>query len=131
VSPDALDTFLSGIRSDAGPTVIEVDAAVRSAAPLHSAIKWRQLLYGLDGDFHHWVCAIAVSKNRVTLNFYFGGLLPDSEGAFRVGTSKFMRMLDFDTPESVDAGLIGRRVRDALEQLEYFKANWKRIQAEG
>jgi hypothetical protein len=131
VGTDALDTFLGGARPDAGPIVVEIDAAVRSVAPLDSAIKWRQLLYGLNGDFHHWICAIAVSKHRVTLNFHFGGLLADPEGVFRAGTSKFMRMLDFDTPESVDAELIARRVTDALEQLEYFKANWKRIQAEG
>ena len=130
MSSDALNTFLSGVRSDAGPIIIEIDAAVRSVAPLDSAIKWRQLLYALNGDFHHWICAIAVSKKRTTLNFHFGGLLPDPEGAFRAGTSKFMRMLDFDTPGSVDAALIGRTVGDALTQLEYFKANWQRIQAE-
>ena len=128
---DALDTFLTGIRPDAGPVVVEIDAAIRSVASLDSAIKWHQLLYGLYGDLHHWICAIAVSKNRVTLNFHFGGLIDDSEGVFRVGTSKFMRMLDFDTPGSVDAALISRKVTCALEQLEYFKANWKRIQAEG
>lgn len=130
MSEATLDEFLAGVRLDAASTIVTIDAAVRAAAPLGSIIRWRQLLYGLDGDYHHWICAIAVSKGRVTLNFHFGGLLPDPEGAFRVGTSKFMRMLDFDVPDSVDAGLIGRRVCDALEQLEYFKANWKRIQEE-
>ena len=41
-----------------------------------------------------------------------------------------MRMLDFESPDSVDVDLIGRRISDALSQLEYFKANWKRIQQE-
>jgi hypothetical protein len=127
---DARNAFLGGVRPDAAPVVVAIDAAVRAAAPLDSAVKWRQLVYALDGDFHHWICAVAVSKKRVTLNFHFGGLLPDPEGAFRAGSSKFMRMLDFDTPASVDAGLIGRRVRDALAQLDYFKANWQRIQQE-
>jgi hypothetical protein len=131
VSDSALDEFLAGVRPDAAPTVIAIDAAVRAAAPLDTTIRWHQLLYGLGEDFHHWICAIAVSKNRVTLNFHFGGLIPDPEGAFRAGKSKFMRMLDFDTPGNVDATLIGRRINDALEQLEYFKANWKRIQQEG
>lgn len=130
MSLDALDTFLTGVRSDVGPVVVEIDAAIRRAAALDSAIKWRQLIYGLDGELHHWICAIAVSKNRVTLNFHFGAMLDDSEGAFRTGTSRFMRMLDFDTPESVDAALISHKVTCALEQLEYFKANWRRIQAE-
>ena len=77
------------------------------------------------------ICAIAVSKTRVTLNFHFGGLLPDPEVAFRAGSSKFMRMLDFDAPGNVDAHLISRRVADALARLEYFKRNWQRIQGEG
>lgn len=131
VGEDALHTFVSGVRADAVPVVQAINEAVLEAAPLDSALKWRQLVYGLEGDFHHWICAIAVSKSRVSLNFHFGGLLPDPEDAFRAGSSKFMRMLDFETPESVDSALIGRRVGDALERLDYFKANWKRIQQEG
>lgn len=42
-----------------------------------------------------------------------------------------MRMLDFESVEDVDAGLIGRRVREAATRLEYSKANWERIQREG
>lgn len=126
-----LDDFLAQVRPDAALAVTAIDAAVRAAAPLDSIIRWRQLLYGLNGDFHHWICSVAVSKSRVTVNFHFGGLLPDPEHAFRAGSSKFGRMLDFDEGDSVDAGLIGRRVSDALAQLEYFKANWKRIQQGG
>jgi hypothetical protein len=113
------------------PVVLAVDDAVLGVVPLDSAIKWRQLVYAMEGDFHHWLCAIAVTKKRVTLNFHFGALLDDPEGAFRAGSSKFMRMLDFESVEGVDAGLVGRRVRDAASRLDYFKANWQRIQREG
>lgn len=130
VSDSALEEFLGQVRRDAAPAVTAIDAAVRAVAPLDSIIRWRQLLYGLDGDFHHWICSVAVSKSRVTVNFHFGGLLPDPEHAFRAGSSKFGRMLDFDDEGDVDAGLIGRRVADAVSKLEYFKANWKRIQQE-
>jgi hypothetical protein len=130
VNSTSLDEFLAGVRPEAAPTVISRDAAVRGAAHLDSAIKWRQLLYGVQGDFHHWICAIAVSKSRVTLNFHFGSLLADPEEAFRSGSSTFMRMLDFETADDVDAALIGRRIADALANLEYFKADWKRIQQE-
>ena len=125
----ALSEFLAGARPDAAPVVSAIDAAIRAAAPLESAIKWRQLTYGVGGDFHRWICAIAVTKKRVTLNFHFGALLADEEGAFRQGTSKFMRMLDYTSPAEVNAGLIGRRVVDAVSRLDYFKANWQRIQA--
>lgn len=129
----ALAEFLAGVRPDAAPIVAALDAAIRAAAgaaaPLASAIKWRQLTYGVDGDFHHWICAIAVTKKQVTLNFHFGALLADPEGAFRQGTSKFMRMLDYPALDAVDASLIGRRVTEAIARLDYFKANWQRIQA--
>lgn len=129
MSESALAEYLAGARPDAAPIVTAIDAAIRAAAPLATAIKWRQLTYGVDGDFHHWICALAVTKKQVTLNFHFGALLADPEGAFRQGTSKFMRMLDYTSPEAVDAGLIARRVTEAVARLDYFKANWQRIQA--
>jgi hypothetical protein len=125
----ALSEFLASARPDPAPIVVAIDAAIRAAAPLQSAIKWRQLTYGVDGDFHHWICAIAVTKKQATLTFHFGALLADPEGAFRQGTSKFMRTLDYTSPAAVDAGLITRRVIEAVSQLDYFKANWQRIQA--
>jgi len=125
----ALSEYLAGARSDAAPIVAAIDAAIRTAAPLESAVKWRKLTYAVGGDFHHWICAIAVTKKQVTLNFHFGALLADPEGAFRQGTSKFMRMLDYTSPAAVDAGLIARRVLEAVARLDYFKANWQRIQA--
>lgn len=125
----ALSEFLAGARPDAAPIVAAIDAAIRVAAPLDSAVKWRQLTYGVGGDFHHWICAIAVTRKQVTVNFHFGALLGDPEGAFRQGTSKFMRMLDYTSPGDVDAGLIGRRVVEAVSRLDYFKANWQRIQS--
>jgi len=127
---DALGRFISEKRADAGPVAVALDAAIRGTAPLDVAIKWRQLVYALGGDFHHWVCAVAVNNTRVTLNFHFGALLPDPERVFRAGTSTFMRMLDFESADDVDAALIARRVNDALGQPEFFKANWRRMQQE-
>lgn len=129
MNDSVLSEYLAGARPGVAPIVIALDAAIRAAAPLASAIKWRQLTYATDGDFHHWICAIAVTKKQVTLNFHFGALLADPEGAFRQGASKFMRMLDYTAPEAVDAGHITRRVTEAIARLDYFKANWQRIQA--
>lgn len=127
---DALGRFISEKRADAGPVVVALDAAIRGTAALDVDIKWRQLVYALGGDFHHWICAIAVNKTRVTLNFHFGALLPDAERVFRAGTSTFMRMLDFESADDVDAALVAEWVNDALGQLEFFKVNGKRIQQE-
>lgn len=125
----ALAEFLAGTRPDAAPVVAAIDAAIRAAAPVESAIKWQKLTYAVNGDFHHWICAVTVTKKQVSLNFHFGALLADPEGLFRQGTSKFMRMLDYPSAEAVDADLIAGRVLEAISRLDYFKANWKRIQA--
>lgn len=125
----ALSTFLEKVRPDAHATVTALDVALRRAAELQSAIKWGKLTYAADDDFHHWICAVSVGKKQVTLTFHFGGLLPDPDGTFREGASKFLRMLDFDSPESVDPTAIARTVGDALGKLDYFKANWKAISA--
>lgn len=125
----ALEKFLVDVRPDAESIVVAIDSAIREAADLDSAIKWHQLTYAVGGDFHHWICAMKVTKKVVVLNFHFGSLLADPEGAFRQGTSAFMRMLDFASPSEVDAGLIGRRVVEAVSRLDYFKENWRKIQA--
>jgi len=125
----ALSAFLAKVRPDAEATVIALDHAIRESAELDTAIKWGKLTYAAAGDFHHWICAMSVSKKQVTLAFHFGGLLPDPEGSFREGASKFLRMLDFDSPASVDMALVARTISDALGELDYFKKNWKAISA--
>lgn len=125
----ALDTFLEKVRPEARGTVIAVDEAVRAEAPVTSAIKWGKLTYAVEADFHHWICATSVGKDRVTLTFHFGGLLADPNHAFRSGSSTFLRMLDFPNTDGVDRGLIAETVASALRRLEFFKAHWKEISA--
>lgn len=120
-------TFLAKVRPSANTTVTALDDAVREAGALDAAIKWGKLTYAKGDDFHHWICATSVSKNQVTLTFHFGGLLPDPDRSFREGSSKFLRMLDFTSPESIDTALVAKMVGYALNELDYFKANWKAI----
>ena len=68
-----------------------VDVIGGASVKLDTAVKWRQLTFAKEGDFHHWICAIALSKKSVNLIFHFGGLLDDSTGAFVIGSSKFLR----------------------------------------
>jgi hypothetical protein len=37
------------------------------------AIKWRQLTFAMDQDFHHWICAISITKTCVVSIFASGG----------------------------------------------------------
>jgi hypothetical protein len=123
--------FAEGADPEFAEIVTALDVAiVSSEGRLTPAVKWGHLTYGLDGDFHHWICAIAVTKRWVSLRFHFGGLLSDPDQVFRAGASKFLRSIDYVRAEDVDAGLVDRYVREALSRLDYFKANWKRLSEE-
>lgn len=62
---DALAAFVADVEPQFVPLVIALDEAVVAAMPLDAAIKWHQLVYAVESDFHHWLCAIAVAKKRV------------------------------------------------------------------
>ena len=102
----------------------------KAKKPLDAAIKWNQLTFAKDGDFHHWICALRISKRCVTLSFHFGGLLDDARGVLRAGTSRFLRTLVFATVQEVDEAPIESYVAQAIKKLPYFIENWQAIQQE-
>ncbi|MEW6184058.1 MAG: DUF1801 domain-containing protein [Bacillota bacterium] len=120
---------MSDVDTRFAPVVMALDRAVSDAdSKITAAIKWRQLTYALAGDFHHWICAIAVTKKAVSLRFHFGGLLDDPHNVFRAGSSKFLRSIDFASANDLDPQLVTDYVRRALSRLDYFKANWRKLQ---
>lgn len=124
----ALQTFTAGLSPEFSQTVIQLDQSIHRAAALDSAIKWRQLTYAVDGDYHYWICAINITKKLVTLRFHFGSLLSDPAGVLRKGESQWMRSLDFKPGEEVDRELVGRLVGEAVGKKEEFKERWKKLQ---
>ncbi len=92
---------------------------------LSCEIKWGRLTYGLNGDFHHWICGIAQTKKSVNLIFHFGGILEDKNKYFIIGDSFFLRKLEYTLKNDIDEKVIKNFVKQAIDKLEYFKANWK------
>lgn len=90
-------------------------------------IKWGKPTFGLNGDFHHWICAVQILKNKVSLIFHYGGLLDDEKEKFITGTSKFLRKLEYNSLENIDEGEILGFIQCAIEKFSYFKDNWKKI----
>ncbi len=126
----ALQDYLLTITPDFVPLVAAIDEVLRGEIGLDVAIKWKQPTYAYQGDYHHWICAVAVTRKGVSLRFHFGSLLQDKDGVLRTGTSKFMRSLDYRSLADFNKEL-SAFAREALSRLEYFKANWKEIQAAG
>ncbi len=129
---DVVESFSAGLSLERRAIVDRLASAILDTRhPLTAAIKWRQLTFAVEGDYHHWICGVVVSKAAVSLAFHFGGLLDDPEGRFRIGSSKFGRRLDYHAPDEVDDVVVQRFVDEAVERLPYFRENWRAIQAAG
>ena len=99
-----------------------------SSHTLDMDIKWGQLTFAQNADFNHWICAIKVTKKWVGLVFHFGGLLDDPGRVFKIGASKFIRTIEYQTVKDIDGAVVQGFLAQALDRLPYFKANWKEIQ---
>lgn len=104
-----------------------IEVIDNSHQDMEAEMRWGKPTFGLNGDFHHWICSVQVLKNKVSLTFHFGGLLCDEKNRFMVGTSKFLRKLEYENLESIDEEEIKRFIKMAVEKLPYFKENWKEI----
>jgi len=121
--------FMQGLTPEFAEIVTRLMSTIDSSpVRLDAAIKWKQLTFALQGDFHHWICAISITKKSVGLVFHYGGLLSDPGGIFHAGESKFFRKIEYHTIADVDHAVVLDFVRQAIEKYAYFKENWKQIQ---
>jgi hypothetical protein len=51
--------------------------------------KWGRLTFTRDGDWHHWLCAIAPGRKAVRLLVHKGALLADPRAVWRVTAARF------------------------------------------
>jgi hypothetical protein len=66
-----------------------------AADGIAEAVKWGQFAFTVGGDWHHWLCAIAVTKRGVNLAFHKGALLDDPAGVLH-GAGRYVRQLPYD-----------------------------------
>lgn len=128
--------FTKGFVTEASPEfqkiVIRIIEIMEAAdEKLNCAIKWGQLTYAKNADFHHWIVGIKVTKKFVGLVFHFGGLLDDPNKIFISGTSKFGRKIEYRRIEDVDKEVILDFLTQALGKYTYFKEHLKEIQDSG
>lgn len=122
--------FLRASSPEFQPIVIRLTEIIESSKePLSCDVKWGQLTYAKNGDFHHWLLGIKVTKKFVGLVFHFGGLLDDPHNIFICGASKFSRKIEYRRLEDVESEVVLGFLEQALDKLAYFKEHWKEIQA--
>ncbi len=129
---DLCEEFTHSASLEFKAIVDRIDTIIEASdLNLDSAIKWGQLTYAANDDFHHWICALKITRHFVGLSFHFGGLLVDPAGVLIAGSSKFVRKIEYRHIDEVDARIILGFIQQALEKLDYFKAHWREIQQEG
>jgi hypothetical protein len=122
MSDSKLDTYLATIDARWHAMVVALDTAVREAAPeLKPDIRYNIFMYGLNGDYRAWVCAISPTTKVVCLRFLAGSTMSDPKHLLRPGTST-LSTIDFKTIEEIDAQMVGEYVREAVAIYPAFKA---------
>ncbi len=115
---ELIDSFTLGADPTFAQVVRRLASVIADVEPrLECAVKWGRLTFALDGDYHHWICGIGVTKKAVALTFHFGGLLRDPAGLFIAGSSRFGRKLEYRVPECVDEAVVADFVSQALDRL--------------
>ena len=130
MSDVVLEEYIGTLVDPRGePVVRQLDQIIRATEPkLGTAIKYKILMYGLDSDFHTWVCAINSGRRHVSVNFLYGVMLEDPRKVLRAGSSVLMSW-DFPFDEEVDPAALGRYIAEAVRRNPEYKANRQAVQA--
>lgn len=129
MSSSVLEDYVADLVDMRGePVVHQLDRIIRATEPdLGIAIKYKILMYGLNGDFHTWVCAINSGRRRVSLNFLYGVMLDDPRKVLRAGSSVLMSW-DFDFDEEIEPAAVGAYVAEAVAKNADYKTNRQAVQ---
>jgi hypothetical protein len=129
MSGAVLEEYIASLVDPRGePVVRQLDRIIRATRPdLEAAIKYKILMYGLNRDFHTWVCAINSGRRRVSLNFLYGVMLEDARHVLRPGTSVLMSW-DFAFDEEIEPAAVAAYVAEAAAKNEDYKANRQAVQ---
>jgi hypothetical protein len=91
-----------------------------AAEGVDEAVKWARLTFTVGGNWHHWLCAIAVTSRGVSLVFHKGALLEDPAGLL-AGEGRYLRQATYDRlvadPEAVTA-LVRRAIARQTDMLD-------------
>ncbi len=121
VVEDPVAEYLSGLTPAVRKVAEHLAVIVKGHSRLDPAIKWRQLTFALDGDFDHWICAVAGTSRQARLTFHFGALLDDVAGVFAPSDAKYVRRITFTRADDVDEAIVADLLAQALDTLPQFR----------
>ena len=89
-----------------------IDVVVEVLPDAEHERKWGRLTFTRNGDWHHWLCAIAPGRKSVKLLVHKGALLADPRGVLE-GDGRYLRAITFSSPDDVDADVVTPVLREA------------------
>jgi hypothetical protein len=119
--PRAVEAWLDKLSPAQQEQSQKLATAVHMAnGSIAEAIKWRRLTFTVDDNWHHWLCAVAITKRGASLVFHKGVLLEDPAGLLR-GKSRYLREIPYDEatahPDAV-AALVREAIRHQTDMLD-------------
>jgi hypothetical protein len=129
MSESVLEEYIASLVDPRGERAVrELDRIIKRAHPgLDQAIKYKILMYGLNGDFRTFVCAINSGRRHVAVNFLYGVMLDDPKKVLRAGSSVLMSW-DFGFEEEIDAEGLSAYVAEAVRRNPEYRANRQAVQ---
>jgi hypothetical protein len=76
------------------------------------AIKWDRLTFTIEGNWHHWLCAVQATRRGVSPLLHKGALLDDPDLLLQ-GGGPYLRQVPF-TEAAVRPEAVTRLVREAI-----------------
>jgi hypothetical protein len=89
-----------------------IEVLLKAEPRFEVAMKWKRPTFTLNGNWHHWVCAIQPAIGRVSLEFHKGVLLDDPHGVL-IGDGKYLRRNTATDVDQIDRAALTELVRDA------------------
>jgi len=129
MTDQVLEEYIASLVDPRGePVVRQLDRISRATEPeLDVGVKYKILMYGLNGDFRTWVCAINSGRKHVSVNFLYGVMLDDPRKVLRAGSSVLMSW-DFAFDDEVNAAALGPYVAEAVRKKADYVANRQAVQ---
>ncbi len=78
-------------------------------------IKWDQITFTLNQNWHHWIFSVSESRQGVTVSFHKGALLKDPRKIFK-DTESNLRTIKYEYPEKIDPAYLKMLIIQAIDK---------------
>lgn len=111
----AIESYLGRTDERLVPIFERLIEIIERAEPrMQAAIKWGQLAFTVDGDWHHWICALKGTRDDfVSLVMHKGAILEDEAGMLS-GTGKYSRQMRIRSASDIGEAALTDLIRQAV-----------------